>query len=128
MTTTTSPVTGPTGPRTGPRLRRWARLPLALAVPAAAALPVLVTFVTWPVLLARHQVRHAAVACVAGTLVGVVTSVVLFLASPSATAPAVGTLAGATVLALAMLWGVRDLVRPGAHVPRHGPGRATVPQ
>lgn len=41
MTTNTSPVTGRTGPRTGPRLRRWARLPLALAVPAAAALPVL---------------------------------------------------------------------------------------
>lgn len=89
---------------------RWEEAIPAVRAFALMTLPVLLAFVTWPALLARHQVRLAAGACTAAALSGIGVTLVLFHASPSATAPAVGTGLGATVLALVMLYGIRDLL------------------
>jgi O-antigen/teichoic acid export membrane protein len=89
---------------------RWADAVPSVRVIAVTALPILVAFVAWPTLLARRQLRTVTVGCVAGAAVGVVVSLLLVARRPEALSPVIGTAAGATVLAVILLIGLRDLL------------------
>jgi O-antigen/teichoic acid export membrane protein len=96
---------------------RWAEAVPAVRLMAVAALPILLSFVAFPVLLARRQVRWLAFGSVAGASVGLLSSLALTNWQPEAHSAAIGTAVGAAVLAATFLWGLRDLfVRPpGRH-------------
>lgn len=59
---------------------------------AVAALPVLLCHVSFPVLMARHQVRWLAGSAVTGAVTGTTATVVLLLVHPQATSGVIGTL------------------------------------
>lgn len=84
---------------------------------AATAVPILVTFVLFPVMVARGQVRVLALAGVCALAVGVPVGLVLFAPTSDPSGSVIGTGAGAVVLAGVLLWGARDLVL--------GPGSAS---
>ena len=86
---------------------------------ALSALPILVAFVAWPFLLARNQVKWLAVGALIATVAGLSISLIIATWRPDATAPAIGTACGATVLALIFLVGLRDLL-----LRNHNPTRA----
>ncbi|HTK67082.1 MAG TPA: oligosaccharide flippase family protein [Pseudonocardia sp.] len=80
---------------------------LALAAPA-----VLVTFVGLAALVARARTRWVLFGAVAGTGTGAGVSVLLVGGDPTALSPVLGTGAGASVVALMYLIGLRDLLAP----------------
>ncbi|GMA31841.1 hypothetical protein GCM10025875_18330 [Litorihabitans aurantiacus] len=99
---------------------------------AAAAAPILVSFVLFPVLLARGQVRTLAISGLAALAVGVPVAVALFLPTSDPAGSVIGTAVGALVLAGALLWGARDLVLPRSardvdeHVEQRAGGEADI--
>lgn len=98
---------------------RWSDAAPTVAAIAVSSLPIMVAFVTWPMLLARGQVRLVAIGSFAGLFTGLAVTTALFVRSDNPVAAAVGTGAGATVLALIMLSGIRDLFQ---RAPEHVPG------
>jgi O-antigen/teichoic acid export membrane protein len=89
---------------------RWADAVPAVRLIALSGLPILVSFVAWPCLLARQQVRLVAVACLSATAVGLALSIALVAWRPDALSAVIGTAVGATVLAAVLLTGLRDLL------------------
>ncbi|NNG35172.1 oligosaccharide flippase family protein [Nakamurella aerolata] len=90
---------------------RWEGAIPAVRYLAISALPILLSFVLWPVLLAQHRVKLLAGAGIAAVLVGLPTGLVLFKLWHDPAAPVVGTGVGAVVLLAVLLWGVKDLLR-----------------
>ena len=88
---------------------RWAEVVPAVRVDRDSALPILLVFVAWATLLARHQVRPLAVGSVPGTVLGLVTSIVLVARRPEPLSAVIGTGVGATV-AVVLLFGLRDVL------------------
>jgi len=91
---------------------RWASAVPAVRMVAVSGLPILLTYVSLALLSARRQMRWLCLSSVAGAVVGVAVTVLLTLARPDAFSAVVGTTVGATVMALALLAGLRDLVLP----------------
>jgi O-antigen/teichoic acid export membrane protein len=91
----------------------------AVRVIAVSGLPILLCYVALALLIARSQVRWMTYSTVVGALVGLATSVMLALDRPTALSGVIGTTVGATVLALMLLWGLRDLLRPARERPRN---------
>jgi O-antigen/teichoic acid export membrane protein len=91
---------------------RWADVVPAVRWIAISALPILLVFVGWALLLARHQVRLLAVGAVLGTVLGLATSIVLVAYQPEPLSAVLGTAAGATVMAVVLLFGLRDVLGP----------------
>ena len=89
---------------------RWAEVVPAVRWIAISALPILLVFVAWALLLARHQVRLLAVGAVLGTVLGLVTSIVLVVRYPEPLSAVLGTGVGATVTAVVLLLGLRDVL------------------
>lgn len=77
---------------------------------AVTAAPILVSFVLFPVMVARGQVRVLAFAGLAALVVGVPVGLGLFAPASDPSGSIIGTGAGAVVLAGVLLWGARDLV------------------
>lgn len=90
---------------------RWVTAVPAVRMAAVTALPVLLLYVCFTVLMARNQVRWMAISTLGGTVVGVTTTIALVAARPTALSGVIGTTAGATALTLLLLWGLRDLLR-----------------
>lgn len=97
---------------------RWAAAVPAVRMSAAAALPVLLTYVALSLLMARGQARWMALSTVAAAVVGVITTTALMTAHPSAFSGVLGTTVGATTLAVLLLAGIRDLLVPDRSVTR----------
>ena len=89
---------------------RWAEVVPAVRWIAISALPILLVFVAWALLLARHQVRLLVVGSVLGTVLGLVTSIVLVVRYPEPLSAVIGTGVGATVTAVVLLFGLRDVL------------------
>lgn len=89
--------------------QRWVGAVPATRLIAVCALPILLTFVASPALLARHQVRLVAEGSIAGTVTGITVSLVLVSWHPEALSAVIGTAAGVTVVASVFLSGLRDL-------------------
>jgi O-antigen/teichoic acid export membrane protein len=89
---------------------RWADVVPAVRWIAISALPILLVFVAWSLLLARGQVRTLAFGSTGGTVVGMATSIVLVAHDPQPLAAVLGTLVGATVTAVVLLVGLRDVL------------------
>ncbi|MFP5021577.1 lipopolysaccharide biosynthesis protein [Pseudonocardia phyllosphaerae] len=87
---------------------RWAGAVDAVRMIAVIALPMLVAYVCWTLLLALGRVRRIAAVAGAASATGVVTSLLWTLADPSPFGAVAGTAAGAVVLAAGFLTGVRD--------------------
>lgn len=91
---------------------RWAAAVPAVRLIALLALPMLLAYVSWTLLLARGRVKRLAVASVAGTIAGLTFSAVLVDMHPDAATAVLGTLIGASVLCVVLLWSLRDLLMP----------------
>jgi O-antigen/teichoic acid export membrane protein len=91
---------------------RWADAVPAVRVIAVSGLPILVVYVSFSLLSARRQVRWMGLSAVTGSLVGVGTTIALTMRNPEAISGALGTTIGATVLAVLLLIGLRDLFLP----------------
>lgn len=91
---------------------RWAGVVPAVQVIAACAVPILLSYVSWTLLLARRQVRRLAVASGSAAVTGTAVSAALVAGRPDAMSAVVGTAVGAVVLAVLLLSGVRDLIAP----------------
>jgi O-antigen/teichoic acid export membrane protein len=96
---------------------RWADAVPAVRMVAVTGLPILLTHLCFTLLMARRQVRWLSLSAVAGSLVGLATTIVLTLRSPEAVSGLIGTAVGATVLVLLLLVGLRDLLLPARAVP-----------
>ena len=90
----------------------WGVAVPAVRVVALSGLPVLLSYVSFTLLMARRQVRWLAFSTVAATLVALGTTAALVLARPTALSGMVGTAIGATTLAVLLLTGLRDMFRP----------------
>lgn len=102
-------VTIPFGPQ-------WIEAVPAVRWVAIGALPILVSFVLYPVLLARSQVRMLAVAGLAAVAVGVPVALALFAPASDPAGSMIGTVVGASVLSVILLWAVRDVLTPSRAV------------
>ncbi|GAA3243239.1 hypothetical protein GCM10017691_47930 [Pseudonocardia petroleophila] len=91
---------------------RWAGVVPAVQVIAACAVPILVSYVCWTLLLARRRVRRLAVASGSAAVTGTAVSAALVAWRPDALSAVLGTAAGAVVLAVVLLTGVRDVLGP----------------
>jgi len=91
---------------------RWEVAVPAVRMSAAASLPILLGYVAMSLLMARGQVRWMALSTVTAAVVGVIASVTLMAHDPSALSGVLGTTVGATTMAVLLLIGVRDLLRP----------------
>jgi O-antigen/teichoic acid export membrane protein len=91
---------------------QWADAVPAVRWVAVSALPILLAYVMFTVLLARGQVRTLGLSTVAGAITGTVSSVLLMRASPDPVDGVIGTLVGATVTVAVMAFALRDLLRP----------------
>jgi O-antigen/teichoic acid export membrane protein len=91
---------------------RWAEAVPAVRLIALCALPMLLGYVAWTLLLARGRVRALATGSVAGALAGLAVSAVLVTARPDATSPVIGTLVGSCVLTAVLLGNLRDVLGP----------------
>lgn len=85
------------------------------AVPAVrwvslAALPILVCHICFTLLLARHQMRWLAGSALVGSVTGIAASIALLEWRPSAECGVAGTALGATVMAVLLLAGLRDVL------------------
>jgi O-antigen/teichoic acid export membrane protein len=96
---------------------RWAAAVPAVRMVALSALPILLTHLCFTLLMARGQVRWLSLSAVAGSVVGLATTIALTVHSPSAASGVTGTAVGAAVLALLLLTGLRDLLLPARVVP-----------
>jgi O-antigen/teichoic acid export membrane protein len=108
-------VVGPlvAGPLTTiPFGERWAVAVPAVRMAAVTGLPILLAYVSITVLVARNQVRWMALSTLVSTVVALATTIALVAVHPTAISAVTGTAAGATTLALLLLWGLRDLLRP----------------
>ncbi len=76
---------------------------------AVSALPILLGYVSWTLLLARGRARWLAGTAVTAALTGIVVSAVLVALHTDAAAAVAGTAVGATILAIGFLVGLRDL-------------------
>lgn len=93
---------------------RWADAVPAVRVVALSALPILVSYVAFTMFLARGQLRWLTGSAVAGTVAGVAATIALMAWRPDALSGVLGTTIGATVLVIALLVGLRDLLLPVA--------------
>lgn len=91
---------------------RWAAAVPAVRLIAILAVPMLLDYVSWTLLLARGHVRRLAVGSVAGTIAGLTCSAVLVSRHADASAAVLGTIVGASVLCVVLLWSLRDLLLP----------------
>jgi O-antigen/teichoic acid export membrane protein len=91
---------------------RWESAVPAVRMVAVAGLPILVTYVALTVLAARRQMAWMCASSVLGSVVGLVVTVLLTLARPDAFSAVLGTTIGASVMAVALLVGLRDLILP----------------
>ena len=91
---------------------RWVTAVPAVRMAAVAGLPILLSYVSFTLLMARNQVRWMTVSTIGGTVVGLTTTITLVALHPTALSGVIGTAAGATTLAVLVLWGLRDLLRP----------------
>lgn len=89
---------------------RWAEVVPAVRGIAVSALPILLVFVAWPFAMGLLRVRGLAVACTAGAVVGLAASTVLTVRHPDPLSAVVGTLVGASVTAVVLLWDLRDVL------------------
>jgi O-antigen/teichoic acid export membrane protein len=96
---------------------RWADAVPAVRMVAVSALPILLAYLCFSLLMARGQVRWLALSAVTGSVVGLATTIVLTLRSPDALSGVIGTAVGAGVLALLLLAGLRDLLLPARELP-----------
>jgi O-antigen/teichoic acid export membrane protein len=94
---------------------------------AVAALPVLLCHVSFPVLMARHQVRWMTGSAVVGAVTGTTASILLMLGHPQATSGVIGTFVGASLMAVLLLTGLRDLFLPQPGAAPTGPTRDRLP-
>ena len=101
--------------------QRWAVAVPSVRMAAVAALPILLCYVAFSLLTARGQVRWMATSTVVATLTGVACTAGLLAVRPTALSGVMGTTAGALVLAVLLLVGLRDLLRPPVRAP-HAPG------
>jgi O-antigen/teichoic acid export membrane protein len=92
---------------------RWADAVPAVRIVALSGLPILFSYVAFTVFLARGQMAWLTGSVIAGTLTGIGATVALMLASPEPAYGVLGTTIGATVLALLLVVGLRDLLLPG---------------
>jgi O-antigen/teichoic acid export membrane protein len=95
---------------------RWEVAVPSVRVIALAGLPLLLSYVSFTLLMARNQLRWLALSTVAATVVGVGTTVGLVLSRPTALSAVIGTTVGLATLAVLLLAGLRDLFRPVAAV------------
>jgi O-antigen/teichoic acid export membrane protein len=91
---------------------RWETAVPAVRVVALAGLPLLLSYVLFTLLMARNQLRWLALSAVAAAVVGLGASTALVLARPTALSAVIGTTVGLTTLAVLLLAGLRDLLRP----------------
>lgn len=91
---------------------QWSVAVPAVRWVAVSALPILLAYVMFTVLLARGQVRTLGLSTVAGALTGLATSVLLMQVDPDPVDGVIGTLVGAAVTVTVMACALRDLLRP----------------
>lgn len=102
----TALVSVPFGPR-------WADAVAPVQVITFAAVPILVMFVASTALIARGSLRLVALGATAGTVTAATVSLILTHHQPTALSPTIGTAAGAAVIAVIYLAGLRDVLWPG---------------
>jgi O-antigen/teichoic acid export membrane protein len=100
---------------------RWASAVPAVRMVAVSGLPILLSYVALALLAARRQMAWLCLSAVAGSLVGVGVTVLLTLSRPDAFSAVLGTTLGASVMALLLLAGLRDLFLPARSAPPADP-------
>ncbi|MBN1091247.1 oligosaccharide flippase family protein [Blastococcus sp. TML/M2B] len=105
----------------------WQSAVPSVRVVALSALPIMLCYVCFTVLLAAGRLRWMFAATVAGASVGILVSVALTAHSPTALSAVVGTTVGATVLAVIELIGIRDFLGRGRRERRGADKFAAIP-